>query len=888
MVATRVLSQDDRSQDAEAELRRCLRDVVALSGLPGVWINADTAQVANSLAELVVSILDADIAWVSLPYAAIDVVQYHNRIAANYPRSSDPPSEWRKSARFVYDDPNGDRLQGFSVSIGKEPGSILVALSRRTEFPTENEQLLLRVAANQAAVTIQRWQTEQSLRSEISRRKTSDAALLKHAQSLEILNRTGKAIAAELQLNKVVQSVTDAGVELTGAQFGAFFYNVIDQTGEKYTLYTLSGVDRSAFDKFPMPRNTAVFAPTFHGEAIVRSDDITKDPRYGKNKPNSGMPKGHLPVRSYLAVPVNSRDGIVLGGLFFGHSEPGVFTETTERSVVGIAAQAAVAMDNARLFEAAQKEIEDRKRTEQELRLKGEEFSALADNIPSLCWMAYPDGHIFWYNRRWHEYTGMPPEAQHGWGWQSVHDPEALPLVLENWRHSLATGQDFEMVFPIRGADGKFRPFLTRVVPIRDERGQILRWFGTNVDITEQRANEEELERRVLAAVAERDQVEAALRQSQKMEAIGQLTGGVAHDFNNLLTVIRSSIDLLRKPGLPDEKRRHYLDAISETTDRASNLTSQLLAFARRQPLKAVVFDVVDVVRRTVDFLRPVVGARIEIVTEFNCQSYLIRADLNQFETALINVAANARDAMNEEGRILISVTPRLQENAESEQGVVEISLADEGKGIGPADLDHIFEPFFTTKEVGKGTGLGLSQVYGFVKQSGGDVEVESTPGKGTKVSLRLPMADPGLRPSASANAMSNSEVRNGGGCVLIVEDNQDVGQFALQLLSDLGYSATWAKNAVEALRRIECDNEGYDIVFSDVVMPGGMTGLELAHKLQQIRPELPVVLTSGYSEVLADGQGINFELLRKPYSVESLSRALRKSLSDRSRKAMS
>ena len=879
MVATRALPQNDRLEDTETELRRCLRDIVALSGLPGIWINANAEQVATSLAQLVVSILDADIACVSLPDHALDVVQCHNRTTATQILLNDLKPEWRKAnVKFEFDHPREGRLYGSSVAIGKEPGSILVALCRRLGFPTETEQLLLRVAASQAAVTIQRWQTEQTLRSEILRRKEIDShlrllldsaadafysvdcegtttlcnaaclrmlgfnhvdevigtkiddiihrtrpdgspypdtecpmylatrtgehahrdneiffrrdgssfpveywvrpierdgelqgaictfldiserraaekAVAEQARTLEILNSTGKTIAAELDLKTIVQLVTDAGVELTGAEFGAFFYNVINQTGEQYMLYALSGVDHSAFEKFPMPRNTAVFAPTFSGEAIVRSDDITKDPRYGKNKPNSGMPEGHLPVRSYLAVPVKSRGGNVLGGLFFGHSKPGVFTEHIERTIVGIAAQAAIAMDNARLFEAAQREIEDRKRTEQELRLRGEEFSALADNIPTLCWMAYPDGHIFWYNRRWYEYTGMPPETQEGWGWESVHDPKALPAVLERWRHSIATGEHFEMVFPLKGADGKFRPFLTRVVPIRDDNGQILRWFGTNVDISEQRATEEELERRVAAAVAERDQVEAAFRQSQKMEAIGQLTGGVAHDFNNLLTVIRSSIDLLRKPGLPDEKRRRYMDAISETTDRAANLTSQLLAFSRRQPLKAVVFDVVEIVRRTVEFLRPVVGARIEIRTEFACASYFIHADLNQFETALINVAANARDAMNGEGEILIAVSPRSQPGSESELNVIEIALVDQGKGIDPSHLDHIFEPFFTTKEVGKGTGLGLSQVYGFVKQSGGDIQVESSRWKGDQGDA--PFADGRSRPAPGAEHRS-------------------------------------------------------------------------------------------------------------------------------------
>ncbi|HEY8572345.1 PAS domain-containing protein [Phenylobacterium sp.] len=200
---------------------------------------------------------------------------------------------------------------------------------------------------------------------DVTERRRNERAVLEQARSLQVLNETGAALAAELDLQKVVQMVTDAAVRITGAEFGAFFYNLVDEAGESYTLYTLSGVDRSHFEKFPMPRNTQVFGPTFAGEGVVRSDDITKDPRYGQNAPYKGMPEGHLPVRSYLAVPVASRSGEVIGGLFFGHSTPAVFTDTAEELVRGVAGQAAVAIDNAQLYRAAQREIEQRRRVEE-------------------------------------------------------------------------------------------------------------------------------------------------------------------------------------------------------------------------------------------------------------------------------------------------------------------------------------------------------------------------------------------------------------------------------------------------------------------------------------------------------------------------------------------
>lgn len=203
---------------------------------------------------------------------------------------------------------------------------------------------------------------------DITERKLEQLALAEEAETLEILNRTGAVVASELDIGKVIQTVTDAGVKITGAQFGAFFYNVVSDSGEQYTLYALSGVAREAFAGFPMPRKTPLFAPTFDGEGAVRSDDITQDPRYGRNFPHRGMPKGHLPVRSYLAVPVKSRTGEVLGGLFLGHPAANVFTPRDERMLLGIAAQAATAIDNGRLYQRAQLELAEKQRAENALR----------------------------------------------------------------------------------------------------------------------------------------------------------------------------------------------------------------------------------------------------------------------------------------------------------------------------------------------------------------------------------------------------------------------------------------------------------------------------------------------------------------------------------------
>jgi PAS domain S-box-containing protein len=400
--------------------------------------------------------------------------------------------------------------------------------------------------------------------------------------------------------------------------------------------------------------------------------------------------------------------------------------------------------------------------------------------------------------------------------------------------------------------------------PLFDQHGAIRGAVPEAVDITERRQGEE------------------ALRQSQKMEAVGQLTGGVAHDFNNLLTIIRSATDFLRRRDLPEERRRRYVDAISDTVERASKLTAQLLAFARRQPLKPQVFNVGPQVENVAQLIRPLVGSRIQIEVDVDDSSTFSIADIAQFETALINLAINARDAMDGEGRLTISVRkvrmiPALRGQGARSGDFIAVSVDDTGAGIAPEHLAAIFEPFFTTKEVGKGTGLGLSQAFGFAKQSGGDIAVASMLGQGATFTIYLPQAAP-PKETEAAKAGSEPAATGRGYRVLLVEDNDDVGTFSTELLEDLGYKVKRVTDANAALAILSTDEFAVDLVFSDVIMPG-MNGVELASVIRERYPGLPVVLTSGYSHVLAENAHRGFELIQKPYSVEQLSRILRKAM---------
>ncbi|MET0987206.1 MAG: ATP-binding protein, partial [Steroidobacteraceae bacterium] len=618
----------------------------------------------------------------------------------------------------------------------------------------------------------------------LARIRGESARLLEEeAKTLESLIRVGTAIAAELDLERAVQVVTDAATQLSGAQFGAFFYNVIDAKGESYMLYTLSGVSRESFARLPMPRSTAVFAPTFRGEGIVRSADITKDPRFGKNDPYYGMPSGHLPVCSYLAAPVVSHSGEVLGGLFFGHSQPDVFDGRAERIIAGIAVQAAIAIDKARLYRNAQDEIERRKRIAAALR--------------------------------------------------------------------------------------ESEQMLERKVAERTQ------------ELVE--ANE-----RLRAEARERERAEEALRQAQKMESIGQLTGGVAHDFNNLLTVIIGNLETtqrhLREPNANATALSRATDQAMRGAQRAASLTQRLLAFSRQQPLDPKPLDINRLVAGMSDLLRRSLGEQIAIETVLAGGLWLVNADPNQLEIAILNLAVNARDAMSNGGKLTIeTANTHLDETYAAYQAevvpgqYVVIAITDSGIGMSRDTIARAFEPFFTTKEIGHGTGLGLSQVYGFVKQSGGHVKLYSELNEGTTVRIYLPRIHSAVR---VIEAEIPSDVPDGarGEVVLVVEDDADVRAHTTSILRELGYEVLEAPEAATALKLIEQHPE-IKVIFTDVGLPGSMNGRQLADAARHLRSDLKVLFTTGYARnaIVHEGRlDPGVQLITKPFSYAGLAAKLR------------
>jgi PAS domain S-box-containing protein len=404
--------------------------------------------------------------------------------------------------------------------------------------------------------------------------------------------------------------------------------------------------------------------------------------------------------------------------------------------------------------------------------------------------------------------------------------------------------------------DGTFFWASVIIDPIYED-GTLVGFAKITRDITERREAQLKLE-----------QMHQQLAESQKLDALGQLTGGVAHDFNNLLMIISGSLYTLRKAVGDDPKSQRALSAIEGATKRGASLTSQLLTFARRQSVNPQTVDVAERIDAVREVLDAAVGSAVTLQFDVEPGVWPVMVDVAEFETALVNLVINARDAMTGGGVIIISAHND-KRGGEAGAGHVAISVQDSGTGIAPDILSKIFDPFFTTKPIGKGTGLGLSQVHGFAHQAGGTVRVTSELGKGTRITILLP------RKEAVSVAEDAGTVDIGGsGTVLLVEDNPEVASVSAGLLEQLGYTVRRVANAEAALREIELD--GVDLVFSDIVMPGKMDGLGLARHLKATKPGLPILLASGYSDAALSVRG-DFPILRKPYEIHELSQAIAK-----------
>ncbi|MBI1211124.1 MAG: PAS domain S-box protein [Alphaproteobacteria bacterium] len=628
------------------------------------------------------------------------------------------------------------------------------------------------------------------------------------------------------------------------------------------------------------------------------------------------------------------------------------------------------------------RDISERKAAERALRASAERFQQLAEAMPQIVWTTPPGGGIDYVSDAFYTYTGVtkvPGEAP-GYGWLNAVHPDDLEQAIAVRDKGQTDGVPFTMDFRLRRHDGQYRWHFVSAVPVRDDDGTLVKWFGTATDIHDQRVTEEKANRlavRLLATlesitdafvtldrdwrvtymnkeaerllrvsrkdllgqivwdhfegaeafkaqfqraveenrmiefeepyaplelwvearahpseeglaiyfrdVTERRELQSRLRQSQRLEAVGQLTGGIAHDFNNLLTVIMGNAETLME-RLSDPPIRKLAEMTMSAAERGSELTNRLLAFARRQTLDPKAVDVNALVESMDGLLRRTLGEHVEIVTAPRADLWPAFVDAAQLEAALLNLCINARDAMPDGGKLTIEAANVALDDtyARGHEEVapgnyVMIAVSDTGCGMSPGVVARAFEPFFTTKEVGKGTGLGLSMVHGFVKQSGGHVKIYTEVGHGTTVKLYVPRA---TGSSAGAESGTGQTIEGGSERVLLVEDDDQVRNHVTAQVAALGYQVVAVATASDALGVL--DKESFDLLFTDVVIPGGMNGPQLAREALRRAPDMRVLFTSGYTEnaIMHHGRlDPGVLLLNKPYRRIDLAVKIRQAL---------
>lgn len=535
-------------------------------------------------------------------------------------------------------------------------------------------------------------------------------------------------------------------------------------------------------------------------------------------------------------------------------------------------------------------DVTERRTAEQALRSGEARVRALVDSLPQLLWSNRVDGFCDYLSPQWVAYTGVPAERHRGDGWLDVVHPDDRDRIQAAWAAAIANEADFDVEYRIRRHDGVWRWFSGRASPVLEEDGSVRRWFGSSSDITEIVEARSDLQaavalrtRELEESLEERARTEAALAQAHRLETIGRLTGGVAHDFNNLLTVIIGGLDMILKRPADTERVNRLAEAALSAGRRGERLTRQLLAFARQQELKPEVINLTRLIAQAEPLVMRAVGAGVEMRLDLDPGLGAARLDPAQFEAALLNLVVNASDAVGDQGRVTISARRR-DLRAGEVRGVaagsyVAIAVSDTGPGMSPEVAHRAFEPFFTTKEIGKGTGLGLAQVYGFITQAGGAATLDSPPGEGATVTLYVPVTE-----AATDGETERPRVADPGAVlsahVLLVEDDEAVRAVTESLLTELGCRVTVEPDAVRALKRLT-DGEAFDLMLSDIVMPGGMNGVELAHAAAARDPDLPIVLTTGYAgDRFGDGASETpWPVLRKPFRAEQLETVIRDAL---------
>jgi PAS domain S-box-containing protein len=691
------------------------------------------------------------------------------------------------------------------------------------------------------------------------RLKQRERELREKVDVLETLARVGKTLIGERDPETLIRTIVDNAVRFTAARCGGF----ARRSGPRDSL-ALSDRDRAHFGGMPMDAIASAFQPVFDGERIVHRGDLLQDAGHACKPP---------PMRSFLAVPVSSHTGAVIGALFLGHPEPGALDTRDELVLAGIATQATLAIENARLLEASRQWRRDLQRAvaqrTEELRRSELHLETLLAGITDYAIMLLDgDGRILTWNIGGERIFGYGADEILGSHFsrfyaRAEHDDgapqRALRLAGEKGTYEIEAWRTRK--------DGTRFWASAMLMAIRDDDGNVTGYAKVIRDLTEARVAEQRLQ------------------QAQRMEVVGQLTGGIAHDFNNLLTIILGNIDEVLRLHPDDSAVRTAAERVSGAAERAATLTRQLLAFSRRQALKPTPVNATMLLAGMSDMLQRTLGENVHVRTTFS-GNWPCEVDAHQLESAILNLAINARDAMPEGGNLALDVSNvHLDDELLGDDRVsgdyVVITVADTGTGMPAEVLERACEPFFTTKPLGRGTGLGLSQVYGFVHQSGGYFTIASEPGAGTTIRIFLPRSheekSQGVRTALPASMPRGHET------VLLVEDEAGVRRYCAEQLRELGYTVLEAGDAHAALRALD-EHPGIELLLTDVGLPA-MNGGELAKRALARRPGLAVLFVSGYPRGIVQQRGrlpSDVELLSKPYPRNQLAQRVRARLDAR------
>ena len=737
---------------------------------------------------------------------------------------------------------DGETVRDVPVRLRCRDGSVRHVLVSSNAFRVDGRFVYARCFSRDVSALVQ---AEQRQREEL--------------EAWEVVRRTSAALNSELDVERLMQTLIDAAVQLTHARCGVLLLQCRSAAAEPSWLRATAG----PVDVLPQdfPPDVAPAPSTVPGGRVVRRDGLLHDMAAA---PAAG---------SFLAASLVSRSGQVRGGLYLFHPEPGRFVRRDEIVLEGIASQGAIALDNARLFEAneharaeqgALNETLERRIVErtEELHRSEQQLNQLLSGIADYAiFLLDADGRVLTWNTGAERIGGYTAREIVGQSFALFYPPEER-----------AAGMP-QKALAIARAEGKYE---TEAWRMRKDGSRF--WASVLLDAIHDRSGAVVGFAKVTRDMTERRAIEEQLQQAQRMEAIGRMTGGVAHDFNNLLTIIIGNLDTICREADLRPKVRSAAEHALRGARRATALTQQLLAFSRRQPLNPAPTDVNRLVAGTAELIKRTIGESIAIVTELAADLPTCDVDAAQLESALINLAMNARDAMPTGGRLTLSTASvRGADASPPSHDCVSISVADTGVGMDADVRKHAFEPFFTTKPAGRGTGLGLSQVYGFVKQSGGGVKLHSEPRRGTTVTITLPC------PPAEIVAVEETaalEAPLGSGTVLLVEDNEDVRRYSAGVLRELGFDPLEAADGETALGLVR-QRPHVRLLFTDIGLPG-IDGLQLAERARELRPGLKVLFTTGYAHhslALATRPGRHSALLKKPYMRAQLTDAVRELL---------